>query len=121
MKKSFLIFGALAAILSTNGYADIVISDTPDTTITVARAAKTKARITPQATDTPVTQENEDFWADDLDFASSSGSDIGMMACPYGCKLKCHKGKQVIHCVCKGEFGRPCDIIKSVTEAGDLK
>jgi len=128
MKKTFLIVGVMGAILSTNGYADIVISqadENPDMTITVARATKTKARVTPQTTDTSVTSENEDLWVD-LDFLSGSNSDVGEMHCPQGCKLKCHRYKNAwqgdtIRCTCKGEFGRPCDIVKSVVEAEDLK
>ena len=120
MKKTFLIAGIMGAILSTNGYAEIVISqDASDMTVTVARAAKTQARVTPQTTDAQATQENEDLW-EDLDFASDSDGGIGMLQCPGRCKLKCKKyGNNTIRCICRGEFGRPCDIIKGISSTAE--
>ena len=71
MKKSFLIAGLVACIGVTNSYADIVISqtdDNPDTVITVARAAKAKAKLN--------TKGNE----------SISESQVKYL-CPEGCSV----------------------------------
>ena len=130
MKKTFLIAGLIACIGVTNTYAEIVISQTdenPDMVITVARAAKTKSRITPQTADTSATLKMEEA-DEDLDFTSNSGEEIGTLQCPAGCRLKCRRYKEwgsiireTIRCICKGEFGRSCDVITGAIQAEDLR
>ncbi|MBQ3785097.1 MAG: hypothetical protein II843_01730 [Alphaproteobacteria bacterium] len=98
MKKTFLIAGLIVGLTATNGYADIVISQTdenPDTIITVARAAKTKPRVTPQTTNTyePVSVEPGSI--------TKVSSGFVNIECPEGCepKVKTIGNKVTVYCV----------------------
>lgn len=95
MKKSFLIAGLIACIGATNTYADIVISqadDNPDTTITVARAAKVGARANKK----------------ELQMAPDGG--VVAINCPAGCSGDCYALNNLIICECKRSDGSSCDL-----------
>ena len=108
MKKTFLIAGLIAGLTATNGYADIVISQTdenPDTIITVARAAKTKPRVTPQTTNTyePVSVVPEST------IKLSSG--FVNIRCPEGCRPRCTETADGtgMNCICQDADGFVCN------------
>jgi len=117
MKKFFLIAGLIAGIGATNGYADIVISqpdDNSDMIVTVARATKEQTRVTPKTNNSTVKPNNEEL-------LEELKSDIAQIQCPTGCKLKCKKRQNEIRCICKDEFGRPCDVLVNDNERQKVK
>jgi len=98
MRKAFLIAGLIACIGTTNSYADIVISqaeESPDMTITVARAGKVATRVTPVMSDVE---------------AQVKAADGGAVAinCPAGCTPDCAIMGNVVLCECKSSDGKTC-------------
>ena len=87
MKKSFLIAGLIVGLSATNCYADIVISqteETPDITISVARAAKGVAtRVTPKSE----IKSSVSTASKGQNVSNTSSNDVKLMvryACPEG-------------------------------------
>ncbi len=117
MKKTFLIAGLIAGLTATNGYADIVISQTdenPDTIITVARATKTKPRVAPKPTNTyePVNT------VPGSTIKVSSG--FVAISCPDGCKAKCWENQaNGWYCECQTSDGHLCEE-SVITDATDV-
>ena len=121
MKKSFLIVGALGAILATNGYANIVISeDTPDMTITVSRGGKLGPRVAPKTSDM---KKPTNMMASEVS-AQIKATDGGAVAinCPVGCTPDCAILGNVVLCECKDSKGGTCnaEVVTSDTNGSNV-
>lgn len=105
MKKTFLIAGVIAGLTATNGYADIVISqtnDTPDITISVARAGKVAQRVSPKSNgdfqaSAPVATQGQNTQS-----SSNNKAELKIeYTCPEGCIVDLHgaqdEAKNYVH------------------------
>ena len=132
MKKSFLMLGVLGSICAIDGYADVVISqDTPDMTITVARAGKAQAKTglavanLSDAAAIATTEEGKNVFevpVDELEVllgnvgtaqdTVSVADDAYRLQCPRQCRLRCKKTNQgsAMVCYCKGRGNSDCPI-----------
>ena len=110
MKKSFLIVGALSAILSTNGYAES-LQETVDS-VSVARAArvspKTKTGSTGIKLVAPRVQEKV-------------GSGVVGITCPAGCTPDCAVISNIVLCECKDGNGNACteEVVQTSATSGE--
>ena len=95
MKKSFLVFGVLGALLVTNGYSvENGVEETSDV-VSVVRAAKTGARVKKDT-------------ASPLQMTPDGG--VVAITCPVGCTGTCFALNNLIVCECKKSDGTSCNL-----------